>query len=143
MRILIERSQEIEVTGVPSILLAGPIRGIGVFDMSRALFPGPPVVAAVAALDLVGRRRRAPQKFLRKLAGVHVCWAMIAKTITRMINASARRMTTPIGPTTAATARSVDIASGCRVDTTSSACCQRKVPRATRPAHWHTDAPAA
>ena len=110
MRILIERSQEIEVTGVPSILLAGPIRGIGVFDMSRALFPGPPVVAAVAALDLMGRRRRAPQKFLRKLAGDHVCWAMIAKTIPRMINASARTMTTPIGPTTAATARSVDIA---------------------------------
>ena len=60
MRILIQRSQEIKVAGVSSILLAGPIRRVGVFDMPGDLFPGPPVVAAVAALDLMCRRRRAP-----------------------------------------------------------------------------------
>src|ERR1700674_3105781 len=109
MRVLMQRSQQVKITRVTFKLLAGTVRPVAVLDMPRHLFPGPPVVGMVATLDLMRRRGRAPKKFLRKAAGDHGCWAMIANTMPRIISASSRTNTAPMGPTTAATARSVDI----------------------------------
>src|ERR1700682_6426562 len=110
MRIVLQRSQQVEVTRVTSIVLAGTVRPVGVLDMPCDLLPRPPVVVPVAAFDLVGGGGRAPKKILGELSRRHGCWATIARTTARIISASSRTATTPIGPTTAATARSVDSA---------------------------------
>src|SRR5437588_407569 len=73
--------------------------------------PGPPVVAMIAAFDLVCCGGGAPVKALGKSSGAHRAGAgrlMMAKTTARITSARTRTTTTPMGPTTAATARSVD-----------------------------------
>src|ERR1700674_3957308 len=110
MRVLMQRPQQIEVLGESFVVLAGRVGAVAMFDMARALLPRPPVVAVVAAFDLMRRRGRTPKKALGKSAGDHGCCATIANTKPRIISARSSTSTALIGPTTAATARSVDIA---------------------------------
>src|SRR6266852_4962951 len=110
MRVLMQRSQQIEVAGKSLVMLAGRIRPVAVLDTPGDLLPRPPVVGVVTALDLVGSRRRSPEKTLGESSGAHAgCWAMIANVIARIISARSRTRTAPIGPMTAAMARSVEI----------------------------------
>src|ERR1700738_1760771 len=111
MRVLMERSQQIKVAGKSQVVLAGRVRPVVILDMPWDLFPCPPVVGVVAALHLVRRGGRAPEKALREFTVDHAgCWAMTANVIARIISATIRTRATPRGPMTAATARSVEIA---------------------------------
>src|SRR5258708_9738172 len=110
MRVLTQGPQQVKVTGKSFVMPAGRVGPVSVLYMPGDLLPGPPVVGVVAAFDLMGRRGRAPKKILRKPAGDHGCCTMIARIMARTISASTRTTTAPIGPTTAATARSLDTA---------------------------------
>src|ERR1700704_6029674 len=110
MRVLMQRPEQIKVSRITFKMLAGTVGCVAIFDMRRDLLPGPPVVGVVATLDLVSRRGRAPKKTRGELSTDHGCWATIARIIPRIISARTRKKTRPIGPTTAATARPVDIA---------------------------------
>ena len=111
MRVLVKISQYIKVSQISPVVITRRIRPIAVLDVARRLLPGPPVVGMIATLDLVGSGGGAPEKALGKSSRAHRAgggWLMMAKTMARMISATTRTKTTPVGPTTAATARSVD-----------------------------------
>src|SRR2546422_7569768 len=111
MRVLVQALEHVEIIRIAPVVVARRIRPIAILDVPRRLLPGPPVVGMIATLDLVGGGGGAPKKALRKRSRAHRAgggWVMMAKTTARMISATTRTTTTPVGPTTAATARSVD-----------------------------------
>src|SRR5437899_826695 len=111
MRVLVQPLEQVKISGIAPVVIARRIRPIAVLDVPWRLLPGPPVVGMIAALDLVGSGGGAPVKARRKPSRAHRAggdWVMMAKTTARMISATTRTTTTPIGPTTAATARSVE-----------------------------------
>ena len=111
MSVLVQALEHVEISRKAPVLIARRIRPIAVLDVPRRLLPGPPVVGVIGTLDLVGSGGGAPKKALGKSSRAHRAgggWVMMAKTMARMTSATTRTTTTPIGPTTAATARSVD-----------------------------------
>ena len=111
MRVLVQALEQVKVRREALIVIARRIGPIAVLDMPGRLLPGPPVVAMIAAFDLVCCGGGAPVKALGKSSGAHRAGAgrlMMAKTTARITRARTRTTTTPMGPTTAATARSVD-----------------------------------
>src|SRR5919201_4927069 len=110
MGVLMQASQQIEIARVTLVLIAGWVGPVAVLDMSRHLFPGPPIIQVIAALNLVGRGGGAPEKPIRKFlweqgAQSATWWLSTSRTSASTNRASSKTATTPIGPTTAATAR--------------------------------------
>ena len=63
VRIVTERASERKVFSVaPAPPVAGHARGVAALDVPGCLFPVPPVVVEILALDLVRRRRAAPEE---------------------------------------------------------------------------------
>ena len=77
VRVVIQRARAIEIRAIafalPPITRDG--RGVAVFDLAGNLFPVPPIVIEIAALDLVRRGCRAPQESVREY---HHCLTRIS-----------------------------------------------------------------
>ena len=63
MRVLMQRSQQVKIARVTFKMLAGPVRVIAVLDMPWDLLPRPPIVAMIAAFDLMRRLKKAALKY--------------------------------------------------------------------------------
>src|SRR2546428_8199035 len=136
VRVLMQAFKQVEVAREAPVVIASRIRAIAVLDMPGRLLPGPPVVAVIAAFDLVCRGGGAPVKALRKRSGAHRAgggWVMMAKTTARITSARTRTTTTPMGPTTAATARPAGRPQRRPAASTTKAFFHRKIARPSRP----------
>src|SRR2546423_5070023 len=68
MRVLVQTAQHRKVFAIAVVVRACDRGGIATGDVAGLLFPLPPVVVAVVALDLVGGGGRPPQESFRKRA---------------------------------------------------------------------------
>ncbi len=123
MRVLMQRLEEVEVGLEAPVMIARWVGSIAVLDMPGHLLPGPPIVEMIPAFDLVGSRCRPPKKPIGKPVLPPPCgegggggahdpsdpWLTISSTTDRISSMRISTTTAPIGPMTAATARSVEI----------------------------------
>jgi len=71
MGVLMQSPEQVEIVDEAAVVIAGRVGPIAVTDMAGNVLPGPPVVAMVAALDLVGGGRGAPEEVGGKSRQVH------------------------------------------------------------------------